>query len=100
MLSTNALSVFILHHHQNGICNKNIRSIQDIMRASKPDAEKYKNVCDDFPNIAILIKSATPVKVRLLFVNTTVGNKSLGESVVEFALAGNLDSPSVVLINM
>ena len=42
MLSTNALSIFILHHHQKGICNNNIRSIQDIMRASEPAAKKYK----------------------------------------------------------
>ena len=42
MLSTNALSVFILHHHQNRICNKNLHSIKHIMRRSEMDAEKYK----------------------------------------------------------
>ena len=42
MLSIKAISVFILHNHQNGLCNKNLRSIQDIMRASDPAAKKYK----------------------------------------------------------
>ena len=100
MLSTNALSVFILHHHQNGICNKNLSLIQDIMRASKPAANKYKKVCDDFHNLAILTKSATPFEFKLMFAHTSVGNKYHQESVVAFALMGNLDSPSVVFINM
>ena len=100
MLSTNTLSVFILHHHQNGICNKNLSLIQDIMRASEPAANKYKKVCDDFPNLAILTKSATPGEFQLMFAHTSVGNKYLEESVVAFALMGNLDSPSVVSINM
>ena len=69
------------------------------MRASKPSAKKYKQFCDESPNIAILTKSATPGKVQLTFVHANVGNKYLGGSFVEFALAGNLDSPSVVLIN-
>ena len=82
MLSSNALSVFILHHHQNGIYNKNLRLIHDIMCASKPDAKKYKKVCDDFPNLTILTKSTTPGKFQLTFVHSTVGNKYLGGSVV------------------
>ena len=41
MISKNELSVFIFHHHQNRICNKNIRSIQDIMLTSKLDPKKY-----------------------------------------------------------
>ena len=35
-----------------------------------------------------------------MFMHATVGNKSIEESVVAFALAGNIDSPSVVSINM
>ena len=30
------------------------------MDVSEPVAEKYKRVCKDFPNLAILTKSATP----------------------------------------
>ena len=82
MLSTNALSIFILHHHQKGICNNNIRSIQDIMRASEPAKKKYKKVCEDFPNLAILTKSATTSKVQFNFGHATVRNKYLEESVV------------------
>ena len=96
MISTNALSIFILHHHRNGISNKNLFSIQEIMRASDPASKKYKKVCKDFPNLAILTKSATPGKVQLTFGHANVGEMSLGESVVAFALAGYLSSPSVV----
>ena len=60
MLSTNAFFVLILHHHQNVIYNNNLCSIQDIMRASEPASKKYKKGCDDFPNLAIIIKSAIP----------------------------------------
>ena len=95
MISTNALSVIILHHHLNGIDNKNIRSIQEIMRASDPAAKKYKKVCEYFLNLAILIKIATPGEVQITFVHATAGNNSLGGSVVAFALARDLSSPSV-----
>ena len=42
MVSTNALSVIVFHHHQNLICKKNLRSIQDIMHANETAAKKYK----------------------------------------------------------
>ena len=84
MISKNALSVFILHHHLNRLRGKNIRSIKYVMCASELSAEKYKNVCEDFPNLAILTKSATPGEVQLMFGHTIVGNKSLEESVVVF----------------
>ena len=63
MISTNALSVFILQHNLNKIGNKNLHSIQEIMPASEPAAKNYKKVCEAFPNLAILTKSATPGKV-------------------------------------
>ena len=78
MISTNALSVLILHHHLNGLGNKNLGSIQEVVRASNPAAKKYKRVCKDFPNLAILTKSATPGRFQLMFVHAVVGNKSLG----------------------
>ena len=64
--------------------------------SSEPAAKKYKKVCKDLPNIAILTKSATPGKVHLTFSHVAVGNKPLEESVVAFALTGDLSSPSVV----
>ena len=60
MISTDALSVFILRHHLNGLENKNLRSIRFVMRASNPAAENTKRFYEDFPNLAILTKSATP----------------------------------------
>ena len=100
MISTNDLSVFILHHHLNKLRNKNIRLIQYVMRVSEPAAEKYKRVCEDFPNLAILTKSATPGKIQLTFGHAAVGNKSLGEYVGAFALAGYLSSPSVISLKI
>ena len=42
------------------------------MHASEPAAEKYKRVCEDFPNLAILTKSATPGKIQVTFGHATV----------------------------
>ena len=88
MIFTNALSVFLLHHHLSGLGNKNLCSVQEVMRASEPAADKFKNVCEDFPNLAILTQSSTPGEIQLTFGHTAVGNKSLGEYVVAFALEG------------
>ena len=96
MISTNALSVVLLHHYLNRLGNKNISLIQDVMRASEPAAEKFKRVCEVFPNLAILTKSYTPGKIQLTFGHAAIRNKSLGEFVVAFALAGNLSSPSLI----
>ena len=100
MIYTNASSVFLLRHHLNGLGNENIRSLQEVMRASEPAADKYKNVCEDSPNLSILTKSSTPGEIQLTFGHTAVGNKSLGESVVAFALAGDLGSPSIIYFNI
>ena len=70
------------------------------MGASELAADKYKNVCMDFPNLGILTKSSTPGKIQLTLGHTAVGNKSLGESVVAFALAGDLGSHSVISFNL
>ena len=84
MLSTNALSIFILHHKQNRVCNKNIRSIQDIMRVSDPANEKFKRVCNDFPNITILAKSATPGEVQMTFITCTLEKNPCGNNLLHF----------------
>ena len=44
MIYFNDLSVFFLHHPLNGLGNENLRSVEEVMRASKPAADKYKNV--------------------------------------------------------
>ena len=100
MISSHALSAFLLDHPLNGLGNANLRSVEEAMRASEPATEKYKNVCEDFPNLGILTKSSTPGEVQLTFGHSTIGNKSLGESLQDFALAGDLGSPSVISFNL
>ena len=100
MISTNALSMFILRHHLNGLGKKNLRSIQDVIRTSKPVAEKYTRVWEDFPNIAILTKSATPGEIQLLFGHAAVVNKSLGGFVFYFDLVGSLSLPFVISLKI
>ena len=100
MIYSHALSAFLLHHPLNGLGNANIRSVQEAMRASEPATKKYKNVCEDFPNLGILTKIFTPGEVQLTFGHSIVGNKSLGESIQAFALAGDLGSPSVISFNL
>ena len=92
--------MFLIHHHLNGLRNKNLRSIQDVMRASQPAADKFKRFCGDFPSLAILTKSATPGNIQLTFGHASVGNKSLGGSVVAFALTDNLSSTSVISLKI
>ena len=96
IISTNALSMFLLHHHLNGLENENLRSVQEVMHASELYVGKSKNFCENFPNLAILTKSSTPGEIQLTFRHATVGNNSLREPVVAFALAGNLSLPSVI----
>ena len=100
MISSHALSAFLLHHPLNGLGNTNLRSVEEAMRASEPATEKYKNVCEDFPNLGILTKSSTPGEVQLTFGHLTVGNKYLRESIQSFALAGDLGSTSVIPFNL
>ena len=100
MISTNALSVFILHHHLNRLKKNNFCSIQDVMSTSEPATEKYKRVCEDFPNLTILTKSAMLGNIQLMFGHVAVGNKSLGESVVAFVLESDLSSPYVIFLKI
>ena len=70
------------------------------MCASELAVEKYKKVCEDFPYLAILTKSSIPGETQLTFGYAIVGKKSLGESVLAFALTGDLRSPTVVSIKV
>ena len=78
MISINTSSLFVFHHHQNRICNKNLRSIQEIMCTSEPVFDKYKKVCYDFTNLTILNKSVTPGKLQLAFVHASFRRKKPG----------------------
>ena len=57
-------------------------------------------MCANFPNLAIITKSVTRGEVQLTFLHTSVGKKSLGESVAAFFMKGSLNSPSIVSINV
>ena len=100
MIFTNALSMLIIHHHLNGPGNKNLCSIQDVMRASEPASKRYKRVYKDFPNIVIFTKSAMPGEIQVMFGHMAIGNNSLGESVVAFALVGDRSSTSVISLKI
>ena len=60
---------------------------------------KFKRICGNFPNIAILTKSATLVNIQVTIVHATVGDKSLRETITAFALAGSLESLIFFSIN-
>ena len=99
MISSHALSAFLLDHPLNGLGNfkSPVRTRGD---TGEPATEKFKDICTDFPNLAILTKSSTPGEIQLTFGHSTVGNKSLGETIQAFALAGDLSSPSVISFNL
>ena len=66
------------------------------MHSYKPSGTNFKRVCADLPNIALLNKSATPGDIQINFGHTSVGNNPPGETVTTFALAGSLESLTVV----
>ena len=100
MIYNYALSVFHLHHHLNGLGIENLCLVQEVIRASNLATDKSNNVCKTFTNLAILTKSSTPGEIQLTFGHAAVGNKSLGDFVVDFALTGDLRSPSAILFNI
>ena len=51
------------------------------------------------PNLELLTKSATTGKVEVTYVHASIGNKSLGETMIAFAFEVSLDAPTVVTIN-
>ena len=61
---------------------------------------KFKRISTDFPNLAILTKSATSGDIQSTFAHASIGNNFLGETVTPFALTGSLEAPTVVLINI
>ena len=98
MIYTNTLSLFLLKHNQNKVYDQNLCLIQESMRLDRLAGYMFKRLCVDFPNPAILDKGATPGKFQVVYVHASVGNKSLGETVTYFALAGLLEAPTMVSI--
>ena len=69
------------------------------MRTRELAREKFKPVCEDLPNLAILTKSAIPGEFQLKFAYASIVNKPPGESVTALSLVGSLEAPEVVSIN-
>ena len=69
------------------------------MRSDESASAKLKRVYTDFPNIILLTKSATPSDIQITFGHAFLQKKSLRESVATLALAGSLESLTVVFIN-
>ena len=88
MVPSKKLSLFLLDHNQNGFCNSNLRLIQDLMRYNNPVSTKFKCVCTDFPNLALLTKSATTGDIQVTFGHASVENNPLREILIAFALTG------------
>ena len=63
MISSNTLDVCLRNHPLNGLGNENPCFVQEVLRANDPAEDKYKNVCEDFPNLGILTKSSTPGEI-------------------------------------
>ena len=98
--------ILTLYPYTSSVTNKKIfvkktlRSIQDAMRSDNPAGSKFKRVSTDFPNLAVLTKSATPGEIQATDSHRCVGNKSLGETVATFNLEGYLKVPTMVSINI
>ena len=99
MMFSNALLLFLLDHDQNGFCNHNLCSIQNLMCLDKPYVTKFKRMRADFPNHALLAKITTPGNIQVTFGNMFFGNKSLRETITPFYFVRSLESPMMVSIN-
>ena len=78
VISTNFVSLFLIKHDQNGVGDCNLLFIQGSMFLDDTAVSKSKQLCADFPNIAILNKSATLGGFQVMYAHTSIGNKSLG----------------------
>ena len=67
MISNNDLSIYILQHNQNEICEESLHSIQDAMRSDNPAGSKFKWVFTDFPNMVVLATSAMRVDIQVVY---------------------------------
>ena len=68
------------------------------MHSYETDSTKFKCVCADFSNLMLLTKSDMPGDIQVTFCHASVENKSLGENIAAFDLAGSLESSAVVSI--
>ena len=96
MIYTNAVPLLVLKNDLNGVCNHNLRLIQELMHSDDSAGTKFKHVFTYFLTIGILPKSAM---LQFTFGHAYIDNKSIGETSATFALAGSLESMTVVYID-
>ena len=86
MIKSNNSSLFLIERNHNGFCNRIIHLIQDLMSSNETSDIKFKRLCADLPNIAILTKSATPGEVQMSFCHMIIVNNSHRETITTFSL--------------
>ena len=69
------------------------------MLSDYPSSTKFKCVCADIPNIALLTKRSIPGSIQVTFCNVSVGENSLVETFTSFTLVGSLESPNIFYVN-
>ena len=99
IISTDTLSLFLIKHSQNGVCDRNICLIQELVRSDEPARSKFKRLCMYLTNLTLITKIETPGEFQVTYGHTSVRKKYLGETVIAFALTGSLKTPAVVMID-
>ena len=99
MIYTNAVPLLVPKNDLNGVCNHNLCLIQELMHSDDSAGTKFKHVCTYFLTIGILPKSAMLGEIQFTFGHAYIDNKSIGETSATFALAGSLESMTVVSID-
>ena len=66
---------------------------------SEPDSKKYKKVCRNLPNLAILSKSATSGEFQVNVSHVNIRKKSLGKNFTVFSLNGSPELLKFASIN-
>ena len=70
------------------------------MHSYEPDGSKFKQVCMDLLNMAVLTKSATPGDIQVTHTHMSVGNNPLGKTVTACVLTESIEATTVVLIDI
>ena len=99
IISTNALSLFLLEHDYNRVSDCNLRLIHENICLDNPAVSNFKRVCTDFPYLALLTKSAKSGEAQVTYVHVSIIKNPLRGTLTSFALAGSLEALTVVTIN-
>ena len=70
------------------------------MRSDEPVDSKFKRVCTYLPNLAVLTNIATHGDIQVTYEHASIGNKSLGKKVSDFALEVSPEAITMVLVDI